>query len=270
MRLGISSYTYNWAVGVPGYPPENPLTAEALLQEAATLGVRVVQIADNLPLDALAPARIDALAALAAELQLDIEIGTAGIAPEHLQKYLDLAIRLRAPLVRTVIDTATNQPSPAAAIGLLGEALPEYRRAGVTIAVENHDRFPARTLERMIERLGSEHLGICLDTANSLGCGEDLQTLLGTLGRWVVNLHVKDFCVRRLPHKKGFVVEGCPAGTGLVDIPVLLNRLRELGRDVSVILEHWPPPQATVSASIAHEANWTRQSLDYLRQFVLE
>ena len=31
MRLGISSYTYVWAAGVPGYPtPDRPMTAQAV------------------------------------------------------------------------------------------------------------------------------------------------------------------------------------------------------------------------------------------------
>jgi hypothetical protein len=50
MHLGLSSYTFVWSVGVPGYPqPPAPLTAEGLLRKAAEFGVTVVQIADNLP-----------------------------------------------------------------------------------------------------------------------------------------------------------------------------------------------------------------------------
>ena len=52
MRAGLSSYTYTWAVGVPGYSPARPLTLVQLLERAASLSVSVVQIADNLPLHA--------------------------------------------------------------------------------------------------------------------------------------------------------------------------------------------------------------------------
>ena len=38
MRLGISSFTYNWAVGVRGHAPERPLSVFDLLRKAEDLG----------------------------------------------------------------------------------------------------------------------------------------------------------------------------------------------------------------------------------------
>jgi 3-oxoisoapionate decarboxylase len=269
MRLGISSYTFNWWAGVPGYPrPAEPLTAERLLQKAAELGVAVVQIADNLPLDKLNAEEIQALAGLAEELEIRIEVGTAGVRPERLRTYLELAVRLRSPIVRIVIDTAESEPTPDEVIEMLHQVLLEYSRAGVWLAIENHDRFHAATLMQIIERCRGHQVGICLDTANSIGCGEDVATSLRTLGPWVVNLHIKDYCAPRLPHKKGFLIEGCPAGQGILDIPRLLSDVARFGRDPNAILELWPAPEATIEKSIAKELDWTQQSLHYLRQFI--
>jgi hypothetical protein len=53
MKPGISAYT--WSTGVPGYLPARPMTELDLLGQAERLGVRVVQVADNLPLDMLSP-----------------------------------------------------------------------------------------------------------------------------------------------------------------------------------------------------------------------
>jgi 3-oxoisoapionate decarboxylase len=271
MRLGISSYTYVWAVGVPGYPqPRQPLTALELLAKTTELGVSVLQIADNLPLDQLPAGVLDRLAGQADERGITIEAGTCGIQPQHLRIYLDIAVKLRSPLLRVVIDTADSHPSPDEVVSLLREVLPEFERAGVCLAVENHDRFPAATLAIIVERCDSDHLGIVLDTANSLGCGEDVHTVLQSLGPWVVNLHVKDFSARRMDHRKGFIIEGCPAGQGLVDIPRLLDELRGLARDPNVILELWPPPEASSEASIAKEEAWTRQSVRSLRRWILD
>ena len=71
MRLGISSYTLVWSVGVPGYPrPPRPLTATAD-RSSAELGVKVVQIADNLPLDELSSVDIDRLQERAIKCGID-------------------------------------------------------------------------------------------------------------------------------------------------------------------------------------------------------
>jgi sugar phosphate isomerase/epimerase len=239
-----------------------------LLDKAAALGVRVVQIADNLPLDALADAALGKLAERASQLGITLEAGAAGIEPAHLLRYLAIAERLGVKLLRTILHTDLAHPSIDEAADALASVLPNFAAAGVTIAIENHDRFPAATLASLIDRLASPHVGICLDTANSLGRGEDLHTVLTILGPWVMNVHVKDFCARRLPHKKGFLITGCPAGQGLVHIPRLLDELDHLGRDPNIILELWSEPENTIAASVAMEDAWASDSIMYLRQLV--
>jgi sugar phosphate isomerase/epimerase len=269
VRLGISSYTFVWAVGVPGFtPPPNPLTALDLIDIAVGLGIGVVQIADNLPLHEMRDSALDELAQRANQHCVNIEVGTCGIQPQHLRTYLGLAVRLQSPILRVVIDTDSDQPASETIIATLRQLLPEFRQAGVCLAIENHDRFRAATLVQIIEQCGGEGIGICLDTANSLGAGEDIHTLLRVLGPWVVNVHLKDFRVARLPHKKGFTVEGAPAGQGTLDVPQLISEFQTLRRNLSVILELWPPPEPTIEQSIAKENAWTRQSITCLRKFI--
>jgi hypothetical protein len=43
-----------------------------------------------------------------------------------------------------------------------------------------------------------------------------------------------------------------------------------MGRDPNVILELWPPPEATVSQTIANEDAWAAQSVVYLRRYIAE
>lgn len=266
MELGISSYTYVWWTGVPGYPaPREPLTPRLLLETAVSLGVRVVQIADNLPLDELSAQELETLRGSACEMGISIELGTRGIQPDILRRGLRIAGALGAPLLRTLLDSPGEEPSAEDAAAMLREIAPEFERAVVVLAVENHDRIPAASLRRIVEGAASAHVGICLDTANSLGHGECIGQVIDTLGDLVVNLHIKDFSVRRLPHNKGFVVEGTPAGQGLLDIPGMLDRLRFRGRDYNAILELWPPPEATVEASVRKEMAWAQESLRYLR-----
>jgi sugar phosphate isomerase/epimerase len=269
MRLGIGSYTYAWSVGVPGYPPPpRPRTAERLLGKAAEVGVRVVQIADNMPLDDMTDAELDALARAASRLGIDLELGTRGCRPDRLRRYLQIAVRLGSPIVRTLLDADRHEPTPDEAVNLLRTVAPDFERAGVCLAVENHDRFPAATLADIFDRVGSAAVGLCLDTANSIGCVEHVSHLLAVLGPRIVNLHVKDYSVFRPPHHKGFIVEGQPAGQGQLDIPGLLTELQRLGRNPNVIAELWLPPEPTVAATVAKEEAWAQESVRYLRRFI--
>jgi len=268
MRLGISSFTYTWAVGVPGHPPERPMDVPGLIDRAQSLGVHVLQIADNLPLHRLSPAQLDGLERLAAELKLALEVGTRGIAPPHLRTYLSLARQLKSPILRVVIDTTDHRPGEDEIVALLREVVPEFEQAGVCLAIENHDRFKARALARVIARVASDCVGICLDTANSLGAQEGPEAVLDALGPLVVNLHVKDIAIFRASHQMGFRVEGRPAGQGQLNVPWLLQVLRDLGRDVNAIVELWTPPEETLTATIAKESAWADASVAYLRTLI--
>jgi len=114
----------------------------------------------------------------------------------------------------------------------------------------------------------SEYVGICLDTVNSLGALEGSEAVVEVLGRWAVTLHVKDIVVRRAVHSMGFTIEGRPAGQGQLDIPWLLRRLREMGRDPNAILELWTPPEETLAETMAKEAAWATAGVEYLRRFI--
>lgn len=271
MQLGLSSYTYVWAVGVTGnLPPPQPLTPLALLDCAVQLGVRVVQLCDNTPVSRFSDGQLDTLRGEADERKLQLEYGTAGIAPSHLRRQIAIAAQLRSRVLRVVLDTADEQPTPGAARAAIAAVQADLERYDVTLAIENHDRFPAATLRRLVDDLDSARVGVCLDTANSFGAAEGPDVVLETLGPRAVCWHVKDFVVRRLPHKFGFQIQGCAAGQGQLDIPHWLERLRAMGRDLNAILELWPPPESDIRLAIEQEARWARQSVAYLRTLIPE
>lgn len=270
MKLGLSTYAYTWSIGVPGYPPEKPMTALDLLARAAHLGVCVVQVADNLPLDQLSPADLDAFQAYAVQQGIQVEVGTRGIAPAHLRCYLDLAVRFHSPILRVVIDTPTEHPSPEEVVETLAPLEAEFARAGVVLAIENHDRFAAPVLAEMVRRLETHWVGVCLDTVNSFGALEGPQAVVEVLGPLVVNLHVKDFTIFRAGHMMGFTIEGRPAGQGKLDVPWLIGVLQQYGRSFNAILELWTPPEPTLAETIAKEQQWAQASVAYLRGLIDE
>lgn len=265
MKLGLSSYTFGWGVGVAGREPARPLDEHGLLDKCLEHGVKLLQIGDNLPLDRFDSARVERLAARASAEGVQLEIGARGLTKERIRNYANIARRLDARILRFVIDDAGFQPETPEIIATLREALPLLE--DVTLGIENHDRFAAATLAGIIRTVGSARVGICLDTANSLGAGEGLDTVLRELAPFAVNLHIKDFAIARVDYLMGFKIEGRPAGKGMLNIPELVKRLAEFKRCHTAILELWTPPEANIDDTIAKEAAWAGQSLSFLKSF---
>jgi sugar phosphate isomerase/epimerase len=269
MQLGLSSYAYTWAAGVPGHPPSSPLTPLDLLDLARRLNVRVVQFGDNMPLTALTPGDRELLAAFARDHQIAVELGTRGIAnTANLLDHLEIAKSLGAPFLRLVLDSKGHEPTPEECVARLRPLIPHFSDSGIKVAIENHDRFPAATLAGIVETLGPTHVGICLDTVNSFGALEGPNVVVQTLAPYTLNLHVKDFIIERVSSQMGFVIRGCPAGQGRLNIPWLLDQLRAARRDVNAIVELWTPFGPTLEETIAREAAWAQESIRYLRKLI--
>ncbi|MBM3878438.1 MAG: sugar phosphate isomerase/epimerase [Verrucomicrobia bacterium] len=268
MKLGLSTYAYAWAIGVPGHPPARPMDLFGLLAEAERLGTRVLQVCDNLPLTGLTSAELDEFERRAGASGIAVEVGTRGLQPDNVLTHLRLAQRFHSPFVRIVTDSAGDEPSPEEVVARLRVFVPEFQRAGVRLALENHDRFTARTLAWIIERIGTNHAGICLDTVNSFGALEGPEVVVETLAPYTLNLHVKDFTIERVSSKMGFILTGCPAGEGRLNLPWLLERLGTAGREVNAILELWPPFGPTLDDTIARERAWAEASVRNLRKLI--
>jgi sugar phosphate isomerase/epimerase len=269
MQLGISSWTYPWSIGVPGYPqPAAPLTALDLIDRARELGAAVVQVADNLPLHAQAPEALEQVRRHASERGVAVEVGTRGIEPAHLRRYLECARLVGARLLRTLTHTATSKPDIRQARLWLAEVLPEFERAGVVIALENNEAHRVREYAGLARELASPSFGLCIDTANSLGDLARTEEVLAELAPHAVCLHYKDVRIERFDHRMGFRVVGCAAGDGRVDGPAVIAELRRHRRDPNVIIEQWPPYQGSLEASVALENDTASRGIAYLRRLL--
>lgn len=265
MYLGISSYALPWLVGVPGYAMPGPLTALALLQEAIGAGVRRLQYADNLPLHAVSAQELYNLRQRATENGLTLEVGTRGLTPDNMLRYLKVAQTIGSPFLRVVIDDGSYQPSVDIVVATIRMLLPHLEAAGVVLAIENHDRFPAQVLARIIVQTSPRWVAICLDTANSLGANQGIDTVLHHLAPYTINLHIKDISIQRVPHKMGFLVRGCPAGQGILRIPDIIDRVGSAGSCQSATLELWSDPDPDPKVTLSRERQWFDQSIAYLK-----
>ena len=271
MVLGISSYTYPWAIGVSGFPqPRNPLTPEVLIARAAQMSVRLVQICDNMPLHRLEKGRIEKLRDLTESWDLEIEVGTRGVEETTLTRYLEIAKTLGARLVRSMINFSDEVPDRRTVRRSLKRVLPHYENAGIVLALENYERHPCRYLADLVKSIRSPSLGVCLDTVNSYGALETPGEAVRILGRYTRSLHIKDFQILRSESGLGFVVTGAPAGEGRLDVPDLLARMEKIDKGIGAVLELWTPFQDSIESTVALETEWAERSLVNLRRLLDE
>lgn len=262
MNLGLGTYALAWGIGVPGYPsPQKPLGAIDFLKKANSLGLNLVQFADNIPLHLMNQDELFQLKHTAKELSIELEIGTRGTNPDHLLKYLELAEYFQAKLVRTII---TSDDMSEAEIEL-AKVLPFYEKEGVVIGVENHDRHTTEQFTELFRSLNHPYVGVCIDTVNSFGALEGPKQVIDNLAPYIVNVHFKDFEINRVDHMMGFVLIGAPAGEGMLKIDWLFDALKKEGKDVNIILEQWPPFTQSVKETLLLEDQWLVKSVEFLK-----
>jgi sugar phosphate isomerase/epimerase len=267
MKLGINTYTYMWSIGFQGANPARPLEAHGLLKKAHQLGVKVLQIGPNLPLDKLPEKELTRLVEQAKAWGIELELGTRGLGNEHLRGQIRLCQHLGAGLLRTVPELGGQKVSASEIIAYVRPLLPELEGENLHLALENGN-LPAAELRIALDELDSPQVGIVLDTTNSLEVAEGWREVTRQLAEHVMCLHYKDFVMKRIWSMMGFICQGCPAGKGLVEAEWLLRELQRSRYDFNVIVELWPPEQETLEDTIVLEQAWAVESVGYLREFI--
>ncbi len=262
MRVGIGSYAFRWAVELQGLAPAD------LLRHAAALGAEVVQLCDNLPVVGLSRAELQALAALAQDLEITLELGIKGLDLEHLRQSLQAAEALGVRVLRTVPAGSGREPSPAEAVAAIRALLPELHARGICLALENHFDLTISELAGVVATIDDRLVGVCLDPFNSVCRLNSQQEVAHLLAPYTVTAHVKD--VQAARQGTGFSIRGCPLGEGLLDLPGLLAALRAAGRSPALLLEAWMDRLEEDAATCAQEEQWVRTGLQYLHRVVKE
>lgn len=266
MLAGLGSFAFTWGVGVPDSTPARPLTETDLVAEAARLGFDVLQLADNTAVARRSPAELAALARASRASGVRLELGGRGLTAAALDHHLDVAAALDARVLRFVVDTPGHEPSAAELLAVLRGARSALEEADVVLALENHDRFTAAQLAAVVDAVDDPHVGVCLDTVNSIGTGEGLEAVLAILGPRTVNLHVKDFTIVRRPHGMGFEVLGARLGTGMLPLGAVLEAVAGYGDCSTAVLEQWAPGGGSPEAAAARERGWVEESTPVLRE----
>lgn len=269
MRIGIGTYALAWSIGVPGFEPEDPMDIYGFLEFVHSKGIKLVQIADNLPLHVYSNKELEKIRTLANQFNIEIEVGTRGLLKENVMRYLEIASFFNSPILRIVIDNAEFKPKITEIVRIIQDLVPDLKEKNIKLAIENHDRFKASQFCEIVESVNSDYVGICLDSVNSIGADEGFQIVFDLLARYTINFHLKDYMIRRKPHMMGFDITGTPAGKGMMPLKSVLATLSEMGKTDSMILELWPEPENSLKKTIEKERRWIDESLEYLNNLTI-
>jgi sugar phosphate isomerase/epimerase len=206
------------------------LTVSGLMDRAVELGLGGVEP----PAQLFEGEDLEALGAQAADSGLFVVVDTGGYDPEKISRVLDLAVRVGASTVRTVIGGARIggdrrplagrwQPFLDTVLTGLRKCVSAAERAGVTLAVENHQDLASEELLWLCDSIASDHFGLTLDTANPLATAEEPLDFFRRVAPVVRNVHLKDYQV--WPSDEGYRLVRCAVGHGLTDFPALLDIL---------------------------------------------
>ncbi|MBR0161941.1 MAG: TIM barrel protein [Oscillospiraceae bacterium] len=261
--IGIGSYSYPQAIRAAQAGLAERVTPLMLAERTALLGVNTLQICDNLPLTDCSDTELVELAHFCAENGIAVEVGTSGIGAEEIEAWAAIGSKLRARILRALLPAGLNVEE---LIIRLLRLQPVLEEAGLMLAVENYERYSLTDYAQVLQALPEEYYGLCLDTANNLARGETPEQYVMELGTRICCVHIKDVAARRLPSTFGFVVEGVPAGCGIVDIPGLLAKTERAAKNYTVILEQWPPELETLTETLAQEARWVEQGIRCLQR----
>ncbi len=235
MRLGIDSYSLRWQ----GWD------AFQILEYSARVGLDNVHFSERRNLASLDEDYLMSLKRRAAELGLAVEIGmgsfdrlSTSFRSEHGSGEQQLTDMLRAakvvgsPVVRCFLGTqndrlgtVTVQQHLEECARTLRAVAPLARDLGVKIAVENHGGVDllARELRGLVEEVGFDAVGVCLDTGNPAYGGEDPVVSAEVLAPYTISSHVRDTKVWSV--EKGAMAQWAPMGQGNVDLPRVIEIL---------------------------------------------
>ncbi|HEY6291872.1 MAG TPA: TIM barrel protein [Terriglobia bacterium] len=107
----------------------------------------------------------------------------------------------------------------------IDQAVPILEKHRMPLGLENHKDWTADEMVALIQRQGSEYLGVCLDTGNNISLLDDPLDVVGKLAPYAVTTHFKDMAVKEYP--EGFQLSEVPLGEGILGLSRLVDSIRQ-------------------------------------------
>ncbi len=109
------------------------------------------------------------------------------------------------------------------------------RRHRVRLAIENHKDWRVPDMIALMEHIGSEWVGITLDTGNNISLLEDPMVTVEALAPYTMTTHFKDMGVEE--YEDGFLLSEVPLGEGFLDLERIVAIVEKHNPEVTWNLE---------------------------------
>jgi sugar phosphate isomerase/epimerase len=249
-RLGLKLGFDNFSIRALGWK------APKLLEYAAELRLDTVLLSDLDVYESHDDAYLRDLRRKAADLGIDIQVGTGCICPssgmwnpkwgppeEHLALTIRIARALGSTVARCFLGRGEDRKTEGGIRRHIENTVRVFKAvrtraldAGVKIAIENHaGDMQAREVVALIEEAGPDYVGATLDSGNATWALEDPRENLEILGRYAVSTGIRDSAVWESP--QGAFVQWTALGEGQVDWKDYFRRFAELCPKTPVQLE---------------------------------
>lgn len=278
MRIGLSVYGTTFGMGLHSASGRSTISPKQLMDKAIASELAGVEF----PASMLQGEDATAVAQYARERGLYINLASSGYDPRQLAEAIELGAKLGAGTVRTVVGGAKiggdRRPLAGRWQSFLQDVLAGFKeataaaeRAGLNLAVENHQDLASEELLWLCETIASPRFGITLDAGNPLATAEEPLDFFKRVSPYVKNVHLKDYWV--YPSEEGYRLVRCPLGQGITDFPALFEILSEACPDVTMSIElgalearhirvladdYWPEYPARSSAQLAKVIRFTQ------------
>ncbi|MCC6484412.1 MAG: sugar phosphate isomerase/epimerase [Armatimonadetes bacterium] len=200
---------------------------------------------------------------------LYLELGSGGFEHDHLIGRLEMAAQAGARSLRTFVAPERIAVGAERVREIAGFAVPHLTRLaaaacdlGVPVAVENHEDLTSEELQQMLEAIGSDCVGACLDAANALSVGEDPAECARRLAPCTIACHLKDWSVRVQDGRLERTTR--PFGSGDARLDEVFNLLRETRPELPITVEQ-PYIDPRDPGAPDNEDAAVRQAVEYVR-----
>jgi len=163
---------------------------------------------------------------------------------ERFEAALRTAKQAGAKVIRTAIggrryeqfsNAGQFEAFAARSLKSLQLAGPLATRQRMRLAIENHKDWRIDQMLDMLKRLGSEYVGVCVDTANSFALLEDPMAVVEAYAPVGFSAHLKDMAVGE--YEEGFLLADVPLGQGVLDLSKMVEILRRANPEIKFSLE---------------------------------